>query len=152
MSNQDEKKRERDEVRANYPHILQVPTRWMDNDVYGHVNNVTYYSYFDTAVNEFLMRFTGLDYRSKDPVGMVVETGCRFHSEIAFPDVLDVGVRVRKLGNSSVTYEIGIFKQGLEAVSATGHFVHVYVRQGEMKPVSIPDHVRSELEKILAAV
>jgi len=152
MTTEYDKKRERDEVRTNYPHILQVPTRWMDNDVYGHVNNVTYYSYFDTAVNEFLMRFTGLDYRSKDPVGMVVETGCRFHSEIAFPDVLDVGVRVRKLGNSSVTYEIGIFKQGLEAVSATGHFVHVYVRQGEMKPVSIPDHVRSELEKILAAV
>ena len=151
MTTQYDKKRERDEVRTNYPHILQVPTRWMDNDVYGHVNNVTYYSYFDTAVNEFLMRFTGLDYRSKDPVGMVVETGCRFHSEIAFPDVLDVGVRVRKLGNSSVTYEIGIFRHGREAVSATGHFVHVYVRPGEMKPVPIPDHVRAELEKILAA-
>ena len=117
MSIQSEKQNERYEVRANYPHFLQVPTRWIDNDVYGHVNNVTYYSYFDTAVNEFLVRFTGLDYRSKDPVGMVVETGCRFHSEIAFPDVLDVGVRVRRLGNSSVTYEIGIFK----AVSV-GHF------------------------------
>lgn len=149
MSTQDDKKRERDEVRANYPHFLQIPTRWMDNDVYGHVNNVTYYSYFDTAVNEFLMRFTGLDYRSKNPVGMVVETGCRFHAEIAFPDVLDVGVRVRKLGNSAVTYEVGIFKQGRDAVSATGHFVHVYVRPGEMKPVPIPDHVRTELERLL---
>ena len=145
-----DKKNEREERRGNYPHFLKVPTRWMDNDVYGHVNNVTYYSYFDTAVNEFLMRFTGLDYRKKEPVGMVVETGCRFHSEIAFPDVLDVGVRVRRMGNSSVTYEIGIFGEGADNVSATGHFVHVYVRQGEMKPVPIPDHVRSELEKILA--
>lgn len=144
-----ETKTERDEVRANYPHFLQVPTRWMDNDVYGHVNNVTYYSYFDTAVNEFLMRFTGLDYRSTDPVGMVVETGCRFHSEIAFPDVLDVGVRVRRLGNSSVTYEIGIFKQGADSPSATGHFVHVYVRPGEMKPVSVPDRVREGLARLV---
>jgi acyl-CoA thioester hydrolase len=147
----DDAKRERDERRADYPHFLQVPTRWMDNDVYGHVNNVTYYSYFDTAVNEFLMRFTGLDYRSKDPVGMVVETGCRFHREIAFPDVLDVGVRVRRLGNSSVTYEIGIFKQSVEEPSATGHFVHVYVRPGEMKPVAIPDRVRAVLERLVVA-
>ena len=149
MSIQSEKQNERYEVRANYPHFLQVPTRWMDNDVYGHVNNVTYYSYFDTAVNEFLVRFTWLDYRSKDPVGMVVETGCRFHSEIAFPDVLDVGVRVRRLDNSSVTYEIGIFKAGADNVSATGHFVHVYVRPGEMKPVSVPDRVREGLARLV---
>ena len=146
-----DRKNERDEVRANYPHFLQIPTRWMDNDVYGHVNNVTYYSYFDTAVNEFLMRFTGLDYRSTDPVGMVVETGCRFHSEIAFPDVLDIGVRVRRLGNSSVTYEIGIFREGAEMASATGHFVHVYVRSGEMKPVSLPDQVREGLQRLLVS-
>ena len=151
MSTAPDKKHERDETRDNYPHFLQIPTRWMDNDVYGHVNNVTYYSYFDTAVNEFLVRFTGLDYRSKDPVGMVVETGCRFHSEIAFPDVLDVGVRVRRLGNSSVTYEIGIFRQGADRPSATGHFVHVYVRPGEMKPVSVPDQVRKGLQRLVVA-
>ncbi len=144
-----DKKNERDERRADYPHFLQVPTRWMDNDVYGHVNNVTYYSYFDTAVNEFLIRFTGLDYRKSEPVGMVVETGCRFHSEIAFPDILDVGVRVRRLGNSSVTYEIAIFKEGAEAPSATGHFVHVYVRPGEMKPIPVPDQVRAGLTPLL---
>lgn len=149
MTVQADPKAERNERRANYPHFLMVPTRWMDNDVYGHVNNVTYYSYFDTAVNEFLMRFTGLDYRGDAPVGMVVETGCRFHAEIAFPDVLDVGVRVRRLGTSSVTYEIGIFKQGSEAPSATGHFVHVYVKPGEMKPVPVPENVREGLQRLV---
>ena len=149
MTTPTDKKSERDEVRANYPHFLQVPTRWMDNDVYGHVNNVTYYSYFDTAVNEFLVRFTGLDFRSGDPVGMVVETGCRFHSEIAFPDILDIGVRVRRLGNSSVTYEIGIFKESADSPSATGHFVHVYVRPGEMQPISVPDRVREGLQRLV---
>jgi acyl-CoA thioester hydrolase len=151
MNTATDKKSERNETRDDYPHFLQVSTRWMDNDVYGHVNNVTYYSYFDTAVNEFLMRFTGLDYRSKNPVGLVVETGCRFHSEIAFPDMLDVGVRVRRLGNSSVTYEIAIFKEGVDNPSATGHFVHVYVRPSEMKPVSVPDRVREGLQRLLVA-
>ena len=144
-------KEERNERRENYRHFLTIPTRWMDNDVYGHVNNVTYYSYFDTVVNEFLMRFTGLDYRGSAPVGMVVETGCRFHAEIAFPDVLDVGMRVARLGNSSVTYEIAIFRQGHEAPSATGHFVHVYVGQGEMKPVPIPATVRDKLQSLVVA-
>ena len=151
MNTAGDKKGERNETRDNYPHFLKVPTRWMDNDVYGHVNNVTYYSYFDTVVNEFLVRFTGLDYRRKDPVGMVVETGCRFHSEIAFPDMIDVGLRVRRLGNSSITYEIGIFKEGVDTPSATGHFVHVYVRPGEMKPVSVPDRVREGLQWLLVA-
>ena len=142
-------KEERNERRENYRHFLSIPTRWMDNDVYGHVNNVTYYSYFDTVVNEYLMRFTGLDYRAKQPVGMVVETGCRFHSEIAFPDVLEVGLRVARLGNSSVTYEIAIFRDGGDAPSATGHFVHVYVVPGEMKPVPVPDRVRKGLASLV---
>jgi acyl-CoA thioester hydrolase len=115
MTTPTDKKSERDEVRANYPHFLQVPTRWMDNDVYGHVNNVTYYSYFDTAVNEFL----------------------------------DIGVRVRRLGNSSVTYEIGIFKESADSPSATGHFVHVYVRPGQMQPISVPDRVRDGLQRLV---
>lgn len=144
-------KEERNERRENYRHFLTIPTRWMDNDVYGHVNNVTYYSYFDTVVNEFLMRFTGLDYRGAAPVGMVVETGCRFHAEIAFPDVLDVGMRVARLGNSSVTYEIAVFRQGHAAPSATGHFVHVYVVQGDMRPVPIPAPVREKLQALLVA-
>ncbi len=137
------------ERRQNYPELVEIPTRWMDNDVYGHVNNVVYYSYFDTAVNGFLMREAGLDYRSSDAVGVVAETGCSFHGEIAFPDTLDVGIRVRRLGTSSVTYEIGIFRQGHEEPAATGHFVHVYVRHGEMTPVPIPDKARAALEKLV---
>lgn len=140
----------RDERRENYRTFIEIPTRWMDNDVYGHVNNVVYYSYFDTAVNGFLMREAGLDYNSTTaPVGVVAETGCRFHGEIAFPETLDVGIRVSRLGSSSVTYEIGIFRQGHDAPAATGHFVHVYVRQSEMKPVPIPDQARAALEKLV---
>lgn len=139
----------RKERRENYREFIEIPTRWMDNDVYGHVNNVVYYSYFDTAVNGFLMREAGLDYRASDAVGVVAETGCQFHGEIAFPDTLDVGIRVRRLGNSSVTYEIGIFRQGREEPAATGHFVHVYVRHGEMTPVPIPDVARAALEKLV---
>ena len=108
-----------------------------------------YYSYFDTAVNGFLMREAGLDYRASAAVGVVAETGCQFHGEIAFPDILDIGIRVRRLGNSSVTYEIGIFRQGRDEPAATGHFVHVYVAQGEMKPVPIPDSARAALEKLV---
>jgi acyl-CoA thioester hydrolase len=139
----------RNERRENYRDFIQIPTRWMDNDVYGHVNNVVYYSYFDTAVNGFLMREAGLDYRSSEAVGVVAETGCSFHGEISFPDILDVGIRVRRLGNSSVTYDIGIFCQGRDEPAATGHFVHVYVRHGEMAPVPIPDKARAALEKLV---
>ena len=142
-------KQGRDERRENYRAFVEIPTRWMDNDVYGHVNNVVYYSYFDTAVNGFLMREAGLDYRASAAVGVVAETGCQFHGEIAFPDILDIGIRVRRLGNSSVTYEIGIFRQGRDEPAATGHFVHVYVAQGEMKPVPIPDSARAALEKLV---
>jgi len=139
----------RKERRENYRDFIQIPTRWMDNDVYGHVNNVVYYSYFDTAVNGFLMREAGLDYRSSEAVGVVAETGCSFHGEIAFPDTLDVGIRVSRLGNSSVTYEIGIFCRGRDEPAATGHFVHVYVRHGEMAPVPIPDKARAALERLV---
>ena len=139
----------RDERRENYAEFIEIPTRWMDNDVYGHVNNVVYYSYFDTAVNGFLMREAGLDYRSSDAVGVVAETGCSFHGEIAFPDTLDIGIRVRQLGNSSVTYEIGIFRHGREEPAGTGHFVHVYVKHGAMTPVPIPDKARAALERLV---
>ena len=96
------------------------------------------------------MREAGLDYRSSEAVGVVAETGCSFHGEIAFPDTLDVGIRVSRLGTSSVTYEIGIFCQGRDEPAATGHFVHVYVRHGEMTPVPIPDKARAALEKLVA--
>src|SRR5262250_564486 len=100
--------------RDSYKSFLAIPTRWMDNDAYGHVNNVTYYSYFDTVVNEHLIRVGGHDIHRAPVIGVVVETFCRFHKSLSFPEVVDAGLRVRKLGNSSVTYEIGLFRQGEE--------------------------------------
>lgn len=138
----------KEERRTNYRHFLEIPTRWMDNDVYHHVNNVHYYSYFDTVVNEYLVREGALDFTTGDVVGFVVETSCRYHRPISFPDVVDAGLRVVHVGNSSVRYEIGLFRQGDEPVAATGHFVHVYVRRPEFRPTPLPDALRAALEKI----
>ena len=131
--------------RADYAHFTRITTRWMDNDVYGHVNNVVYYSFFDTAVNELLIRRGVLDLEKSPAIGLVIETQCRYHAPITFPDRIEVGVRVAKLGNSSVRYEIGIFREGDAAPAATGHFVHVYVDRETRRPVSIPDPVREVL-------
>jgi acyl-CoA thioester hydrolase len=139
----------KEEVRANYKHFLEIPTRWMDNDVYQHVNNVNYYSYFDTVVNEYLLREGVLDYESGDVIGFVVETSCQYHRPLQFPDVIDAGVRVTKIGNSSVRYEVGLFRRGDEAVAATGHFIHVYVKRPELRPTLLPDALRAALTKIL---
>jgi acyl-CoA thioester hydrolase len=136
------------ETRASYKHFLTIPTRWMDNDVYGHVNNVIYYSYFDTVVNDYLMRHGGLDYRDGAVVGLVVETMCQYKKSLAFPESVDVGLRVAKIGNSSVRFEIGIFKQGDDERAAFGHFVHVFVERAVQKAVMIPEQVRAALEKI----
>ena len=135
--------------RTSYRSFLTVPTRWMDNDAYGHVNNVTYYSYFDTAVNEHLIRAGGLDIRGAPAIGLVVETFCRFHKSLTFPDVVDVGLRVRKLGSSSVTYEIGLFRQGDDDPAATGHFVHVWVDRATGRPTPVPPAVRTALQALL---
>ena len=137
--------------RTGYRSFLTVPTRWMDNDAYGHVNNVTYYSYFDTAVNEHLIRAGGLDIRGAPAIGLVVETFCRFHKSLTFPDVVDVGLRVRKLGRSSVTYEIGLFRQGDDDPAATGHFVHVWVDRATGRPTPVPSVVRSALQALLVS-
>ena len=136
--------------RADYPHFLPIPTRWMDNDVYGHVNNVVYYSYFDTVVNAYLIAEGGLDIEKSPVIGLVVETLCRYFKPIAFPDTLDVGLRVGKLGNSSVRYEIAIFRQGDAAPAAAGHFVHVYVDRASRRPVPVPEPMRRALARILA--
>ncbi|MCH8112619.1 MAG: acyl-CoA thioesterase [Proteobacteria bacterium] len=136
------------EKRENYPHFLAIPTRWMDNDVYGHVNNVVYYSYFDTVINDYLMAEGGLDFSAGDVVGIAVETMCRFHKSLAFPDLVDAGLRVGKLGNSSVRYEIGLFRAGDAEPAATGHFVHVFVRRTDQKPVPVPGPMRSALERL----
>jgi len=137
--------------RSAYRHFLPMPTRWEDNDSYGHVNNVTYYSYFDTAVNEHLIRVGGLDIRRGAEVGLVVETMCRYHKPLSFPDELDTGLRVVRLGNSSVTYEIGIFRRGDDAPAASGRFVHVWVDRATQRPVSVPSSIRAALEPLLVA-
>src|SRR5205823_1135862 len=138
--------------RADFPHSIAIPTRWMDNDVYGHVNNVVYYSYFDTAVNHYLIEQQVLDIESSPVIGLVVETACQYFAPIAFPDVVAAGLRVGKLGNSSVRYEIGIFRNDDDHASAQGHFVHVYVNRATRRPATLPADLRDALEKIIVKV
>lgn len=135
--------------RQQFPHFHRLNTRWMDNDVYGHVNNVVYYSWFDTAVNQFLIERGSLDIEHSPTIGLVIETHCNYFASIAFPQQIDVGVAVAHLGRSSVRYELGIFASEQQLASAQGHFVHVYVDRGTRKPVAIPDTMRSVLQTIL---
>ena len=137
------------ETRDRYPHFMTLQTRWSDNDIYGHVNNVTYYSYFDTVVNCFLIDAGGLDIQTGDAIGFAVETMCKFRQPLAYPEAIDAGLRVGKLGNSSVRFEIGIFRQGEDEASAAGHFVHVFVDRTSNKPMPIPDQIRRALESIV---
>ncbi len=143
-------KRESPEAREHYPHFLRVPTRWMDNDVYGHVNNVVYYSYFDTVVNEYLIRSGVLDIERSPVIGLVVETQCRFFKPLTFPEVVCAGLRVARLGRSSVRYEIGLFRGDDETAAAQGHFVHVYVERESRRATALPPEMRTALQKILA--
>jgi len=137
--------------RSTYRHFLSIPTRWMDNDAYGHVNNVVYYSYFDTAVNEHLIRSGALDIAGSSAIGLVVETSCRFHKPLSFPDVVDAGLRVAKLGNTSVKYEIGLFRRGEDDPAASGHFVHVWVDRASQRPTPLPEAVRSALKQLIVS-
>lgn len=141
----------RDTPRSAFPHMVALPTRWMDNDSYGHVNNVNYYSFFDTAVNRYLIDRGVLDIHKDDIVGFVVETGCSYFSSISFPDIIHVGVRVAKLGNSSVRYEIALYRNDEPAPAAAGHFVHVYVDRRSNKSVPIPEAARAVLQTLLPA-
>ena len=135
--------------RAGYRHFLAIPTRWMDNDTYGHVNNVVYYAYFDTVINEYLIRRGGLDIHAGPVIGFAIETFCRFHAPLSFPDTIDAGLAVGKLGRSSVRYEIGLFRRGDERPAATGHFVHVFVERATRKPAAIPEPIRGALSAML---
>ncbi|KZF16189.1 MULTISPECIES: acyl-CoA thioesterase [Rhodococcus] len=131
---------------SEFPVLWPVPTRWDDNDHYGHVNNVTYYSYFDTAVNAWLMSSTGTDIRTLPAIGVVAETSCRYLSELSFPEPLQVGISVEKLGTKSIVYALAIFHEvdgGNWEPAATGRFVHVYVDADTRKPVEIPAAIRS---------
>lgn len=134
--------------RDDFQHFESIGTRWMDNDAYGHVNNVVYYSWFDTAVNRFLIVNGVLDIEHGPVIGLVIETQCNYFSSVAFPDTISVGVSVTKLGNSSVRYDVGIFRQDDEVASAQGHFVHVYVDRETRKPTAIPADMRNLLNTI----
>lgn len=136
--------------RSHYRHFLVIATRWMDNDAYGHVNNVVYYSYFDTVVNEYLIRAGVLDVERSDIIGLVVETQCRYFSELAFPQTVHAGLRVARVGSSSVRYEIGVFADEAESACAQGHFVHVYVDRATRRPTPLPAPLRAALERIHA--
>jgi acyl-CoA thioester hydrolase len=136
--------------RARYAHVSTHPTRWGDNDVYGHVNNVVYYAFFDTAVTQHLIERGVLDIAAGAIVGFVVETRCTFFSPIAFPDVVHAGLRVTHLGNTSVRYEIALFRNDEDVASAVGEFVHVYVERATNRPVRIPDAVREVLGSLVA--
>lgn len=140
----------RETPRSAFPHFLVIPTRWMDNDSYGHVNNVNYYSFFDTAVNRYLIDQEVLDIHRDTTVGLVVETGCSYFSSISFPDTVHAGLRVAKLGNSSVRYEIALYRNDELLPSAAGHFVHVYVDRATNRPTPIPDAARKVLERLLS--
>ncbi len=133
------------ESRAGFVHFHEIATRWMDNDSYGHVNNVVYYSYFDTAVNHYLIKQGVLNLQQSDVIGLVVETKCCYFHAVAFPDTIHVGVRVAEIGTSSVRYELGIFSNDDEMAAAQGHFVHVYVNRKTNRPVPLPAVYRDVL-------
>jgi len=135
-------------TRDQYRAFFGIDTRWMDNDIYGHVNNVTYYSYFDSAANRYLIEHCGLDIHNGEIIGFVVNSGCQYLAPITFPDRLEAGVRVDKLGNSSVQYGIAIFRAGETAAVAHGHFVHVFVNRATQKSVPIPAAMRAGLQAI----
>lgn len=134
--------------RSDFLHFHVIQTRWMDNDAYGHVNNVIYYSWFDTVVNQFLIVNGELKIDTSPSIGLVIETQCNYFSSVSFPDVITAGVFVSKLGNSSVRYEVGIFRNEENLAAAQGHFVHVYVDRESRKPVSIPEPTRNLLKII----
>ncbi len=131
--------------RAEYPHHALLPTRWADNDIYGHVNNSVYYFYFDTVVNGWLVEAGLLEVGESDTIGLVVETRCSYFAPLAFPETITAGLRVARIGTSSVTYEIGLFGEGSDETAARGHFTHVYVDEKSRRPVAISDTMRKKL-------
>ena len=136
-------------TRADYAHFLAISTRWSDNDVYGHINNVVYYSYFDTVVNEYLLRAGVLDFSEGETIGLVVETRCNFFAPVVFPEPIEAGLRVERLGNTSVRYEVAIFTQGSDVAAAQGHFVHVYVDRVTRRPVPLPAPLVDALKPLI---
>lgn len=135
-------------ARADFPVLRALATRWMDNDHYGHVNNVAYYSYFDTAVNGWLIDATGIDIRTLPAIGLVVETGCRYFKPLSFPDALEVGLGIERLGKSSITYRLAIFREGDDTAAAAGRFVHVYVDSQSRQTTAVPEPIRAAAQDL----
>jgi acyl-CoA thioester hydrolase len=135
--------------RGDYARFIAIPTRWMDNDVYGHVNNVVFYSWFDTAVNTMLIEEGLLSIGDSPVVSLVVETGCTYFESVAFPETVEVGLAVERLGTRSVTYRLGVFRQGDEVAAAQGRFVHVTVDRATQRPVPMPQAMRAVLERLV---
>lgn len=133
--------------RSDYLAFRQIPTRWMDNDSYGHVNNVEYYSFFDTAINAYLIERGGLDLAAGEAIGVCAESGCRFLASVSFPETIEAGLRVAHLGSSSVRYEIGLFRA--DDLLAEGFFVHVFVDRQSRRPQPIPTSIRAALEQLV---
>ena len=136
--------------RSDFLHFISVATRWEDNDVYGHVNNVVHFSFFDTAVNRYLIAAGALDIHHGAVIGLVVETHCNYFAPLAFPQNVDVGLRVARVGASSVHYEVGLFGEGEPLTAAAGHFVHVYVDRATRRPVSLPLPLRAALQALIS--
>ncbi|MDQ3378189.1 MAG: acyl-CoA thioesterase [Actinomycetota bacterium] len=137
--------------RADYPHLLEIPTRWNDNDAYGHVNNVEYYAFFDTVINAWLISTGGLDIHHGEAIGLCAESHCEFRSAFVFPETVEACLRVGYLGRSSVRYEIALFRRGAEEAGAAGWFVHVFVDRESRRSVQIPARLRSALERLVVA-
>ncbi|MBX3597228.1 MAG: acyl-CoA thioesterase [Rhizobiaceae bacterium] len=138
--------------RSDYSIFRAITTRWMDNDVYGHMNNVVHYSLFDTAVNGWLMETGALDFARGSQIGLVVETGCRYFAEMAFPDVVAAGIRVAKIGNSSVRYEVGLFRNEEQDAAAEGFFIHVYVDRETRRPQPLSRQLRQVLQSAVKSL
>lgn len=138
-------------TRDQFAVIRPVPTRWADNDVYGHVNNAAYYGFFDTAVNTWLIERGLLDTAASATIGLVVETGCRYHAPLSFPETVEVALRVEALGNSSVRYALALFSKGQDQAAADGCFAHVYVDRDSRRPVPIPAEIRGALQTLIVA-
>jgi acyl-CoA thioester hydrolase len=135
-------------MRSDYPHLLEIPTRWHDNDIYGHVNNVDYYAFFDTVINAWLVREGGLDIHAGETIGLCAESHCKFLAPVSFPDTVEAGLRVGHLGNRSVRYEIELYVKGGEDPIAEGWFVHVFVGRDDRRPREIPPGIRDSLERL----
>jgi acyl-CoA thioester hydrolase len=135
-------------MRSDYPHLLEIPTRWHDNDIYGHVNNVDYYAFFDTVINAWLIREGGLDIHGGETIGLCAESHCKFLAPVSFPETVEAGLRVGHLGDRSVRYEIELFTKGEEEPIAEGWFVHVFVDRAGRRPREMPAAIRESLERL----